>query len=158
MCIARYIIHVYVYKYIYIHIYMYATLFPCRTTVRHNDPRVTGGPRLYLRVTVEINETKTGTLAAKCVVSCREVGPSTTVSDFTYRMWKLCRWRGPLIASRHLASCETYVVLLSCCFPSGFELKRKRRAGHIEAKLGKVDKDVIYIKLSKNQIISMIKM
>lgn len=34
---------------------------PCCTTVRRNDPGVTGGPRLYLRATVEINETKTGT-------------------------------------------------------------------------------------------------
>lgn len=128
---------------------MYATVVSrVAHTVRHNDPGVTGGPRLYLRATVEINETKTGTRSEMRCFLPR--GPSTTVSDFKGIG---CGSRADDVASFMLVG-ATCVVLLSCCLLHGFELKRKRRT-YIEMKqnleIRKVDKDVIiYIKLSRN--------
>lgn len=58
MCFARYIIHVYVCKCVYIYVCNVVSLV---ALLRHNDLGVTGGPRLYLRAMVEINETKTKT-------------------------------------------------------------------------------------------------
>lgn len=104
---------------------------PCRATVRHNDPGVTGGPRLYLRATVEINETKTGTRSGMRCVSCREVGPSTTVSDFTYA--RQDAEAVPMTSPANRVASFTLVVkrILSCprVVSHGSELKRKRREG-----------------------------
>lgn len=141
--LVRYIIHVYVYMNVYMHVRRLSLV----AAVRHNDPeeQSTSGPRLYLRATVEINETKARTRdGMRCFLSRgrsqngrirlyvrahqdTEAVPTTSLAN------RVASFRVLAVVKRR--SWGVYRLTLAL-FPMILELKRKCREGLQRTEVG----------------------